>query len=50
MAYANGLLEDEEFLILYDDFKPNPSYPYWDFDPFSVWIHLILASAKPTFE
>lgn len=36
-AYASGLLEDEEFLKLYDDFKPlYPSYPYWDFDPFSL--------------
>lgn len=36
-AYASGLLEDEEFLKLYDDFKPlHPSYPYWDFDPFSL--------------
>jgi len=36
-AYASGLLEDEEFLKLYDDFKPlYPSYSYWDFDPFSL--------------
>ena len=37
MVRAGGLLEGEEFLILYDDFKPiNPSYPHWDFDPFSL--------------
>ena len=49
-AYASGLLEDEEFLKLYDDFKPlYPSYSYWDFAHF-LWIHLILTSVKPTLE
>ena len=37
MGYADGFLDDEEFLFLYDYYEPvNPSYPYWDFDPFCV--------------
>ena len=35
MAYADDLLDDGEFLFLCDNYEPvNPSYPYWDFDPF----------------
>lgn len=37
MAYNDGFLNDEEFLFLYDYYEPvNPSYPYWDFDPFCL--------------
>ena len=37
MAYADDLLDDGEFLFLYDYYEPiNPSYPYWDFDPFCL--------------
>ena len=37
MAYADDLLHDGEFLFLYDYYEPvNPSYPYWDFDPFCL--------------
>ena len=40
MAYHiayHSLLEDDEFSTLFNDFKPlYPSYPYPDFDPFSL--------------
>lgn len=37
MAYADDLLDDGEFLFLYDYYEPvNRSYPYWDFDPFCL--------------
>lgn len=37
MAYADGYLDDEEFMILFDYYKSdNPSYPYWDFQPFCL--------------
>lgn len=33
IAYADGFLDDEEFMILYDYYQPvNPSFPYWNFD------------------
>ena len=37
IAYADGYLDDEEFLILYDCYlSSNPSYPYWEFDSFCL--------------
>jgi len=37
IAYADGFLDDEEFLILYDYYQPaNPPFPYWNFDPFCL--------------
>lgn len=37
MAYGDSFLDDEEFLFLYNYYEPvNPSYPYWDFDPFCL--------------
>ena len=37
IAYADGFLDDEEFMILYDYYQPvNPSFPYWNFDPFCL--------------
>ena len=37
MAYVDELLDDGEFLFLYDYYEPvDPSYPYWDFDPFCL--------------
>jgi len=35
LSHADGFLSDEEFLFLYDEYKPtNHSYPYWEYDPF----------------
>ena len=35
IAYADGFLSDEEFLLLYEEYTPaNRSYPYWEFDRF----------------
>ena len=37
IAYADGFLDDEEFLILYDYYQPaNPPFPYWNCDPFCL--------------
>ena len=37
ITYADGFLNDEEFLILYDYYEPaNPPFPYWNFDPFCL--------------
>ena len=38
MAYGDGFLNDEEFLFLYDYYKPgvNPSCPHWNFDLFCL--------------
>ena len=37
IAYADGFLDDEEFIVLYDYYQPvNPSFPYWNFDPFCL--------------
>ena len=34
-AFADGFLDDEEFIILYDYYQPvNPPFPDWDFNPF----------------
>ena len=38
IAYADGFLDDEEFIILYDYYQPvllMPTFPDWNFDPFS---------------
>ena len=33
-AFADDFLDDEEFIILYDYYKPvNPPFPDWNFDP-----------------
>ena len=37
IAFADGFIDDEEFMILYDYYQPvNPSFPYWNFDPFCL--------------
>ena len=37
IAFADGFLDDEEFIILYDYYQPvNPPFPDWNFDPFSL--------------
>ncbi|CAH3172856.1 unnamed protein product [Porites lobata] len=37
IAYVDGFLDDEEFIVLYDYYQPvNPSFPYWNFDPFCL--------------
>ncbi|CAH3150859.1 unnamed protein product, partial [Pocillopora meandrina] len=34
---TDGFLDDEEFIVLYDYYQPvNPSFPYWNFDPFCL--------------
>ena len=31
LAFADGLLNEEKFVILYNEYEPkNPTYPYWD--------------------
>ena len=37
IAFADGFLDDEEFIILYDYYQPvNPPFPDWNFDPFCL--------------
>jgi len=37
IAYADGFLDDEEFLFLFDYYQPaNPPFPYRNFDPFCL--------------
>ncbi|XP_066030312.1 uncharacterized protein [Pocillopora verrucosa] len=37
IAYADGFLDDEEIIVLYDYYQPvNPSFPYWNSDPFCL--------------
>jgi len=37
IAFADGFLSEEEFLILYEEYEPaNPSYPYWEYDSFCL--------------
>ena len=37
IGYGDGLLNDEEFILLYDAFKSqNPVYPYWKFNRFCL--------------
>lgn len=36
-GFADGFLDEEEFLILYELYKSvNPLYPYWEFQPFCL--------------
>ena len=36
-AFADGYLNEEEFLILNELYEPvNPMYPYWEFQPFCL--------------
>ena len=36
-GFADGYLDEEEFLILYELYKSvNPLYPYWEFQPFCL--------------
>ena len=36
-GFVDGLLSEEEFLILYDEYQSiNPAYPYWDYDQFCL--------------
>ena len=36
-AFADGFLSEEEFLILYNEYKPaNRTYPYWEYDAFCL--------------
>ena len=37
IGYSDVLLNDEEFILLYNAFKsPNPVYPYWKFNRFCL--------------
>ena len=46
LAYADGYLDDEEFMILYDYYQPvNLSFPYWNFDPFCSNFRLLRVRA-----
>ena len=37
IAYGDGFLDDEEFIVLYDYYQPvNLSFPFWNFDPFCL--------------
>ena len=50
IGHADGFLDDEEFIVLYDYYQPvNPSFPYWNFDPFCLTrVCSTLASLKLT--
>ena len=35
--YRNNLMDDKEFMLLYDVYKSkNPAYPYWEFGRFPL--------------
>ena len=35
-CFADGILDEEEFVLLYDAYKlTNSIYPYWEYDEFS---------------
>ena len=37
ISFAEGLISEEEFLILYQEYESvNPLYPYWEFEPFCL--------------
>ena len=37
ISFAEGLITDEEFLFLYEEYESvNPFYPYWEFEPFCL--------------
>jgi len=37
LAFADGFLTEEEFVILYHEYKPqNPRYPHWEYDSFCL--------------
>ena len=37
IAYSEKLLSDEEFVLLYEDFRPqNPEFPYFQYDTFNL--------------
>lgn len=36
-CFADGILDDEEFVLLYDAYKlTNSIYPFWEYDEFSL--------------
>jgi hypothetical protein len=35
-AYAENLIDDEEFALLYDHNRSKPLFPYWKFDEFNL--------------
>ena len=36
-AFADDVIDEDEFLVLYEEYRPcNPSFPYWDYRPFSL--------------
>ena len=36
-CFADGILDEEEFVLLYDTYKStNSIYPYWEYDEFSL--------------
>ena len=36
-CFADGILDEEEFVLLYDAYKStNSIYPYWEYDEFSL--------------
>ena len=36
--FADGILDEEEFVLLYDAFKStNSLYPFWEYDEFSLY-------------
>ena len=37
ISFAEGLITDEEFLFLYEEYESvNPFYPYWEFELFCL--------------
>ena len=37
MSYDQNLLDDEEFVLLYDlNSSKNPDFPYWQYGPFEL--------------
>ena len=36
-CFADGILDEEEFVLLYDAYKlTNSIYPYWEYEEFSL--------------
>lgn len=48
-AYYDGLISDEEFLLLFEEYEStNPCFPYWEYNSFSL-VDLVDSEAKAEF-
>ncbi|PIK38277.1 hypothetical protein BSL78_24897 [Apostichopus japonicus] len=48
LGYLTDLLDDDEFMLLYDNNKPsNPEFQYYDYDP-SIWKIITMMNATHT--